>query len=264
MRDDLNTLAVFAVIAEETSLRAAADRLGVTRSAISQSLRRLEAELGVLLVRRTTRSMSLTEEGERLRDEIAPAIADMRAALDGVRAHRAKVRGQLRLAVSSIAEGVLSGSLLASFSAAHPAVQLDVLVTDEEFDIVAEGFDAGVRLGEVIEADMIAVPVSGDQRQVAVATPGYLARAGAPAHPRELVNHRCIGWRPAPRAAPYRWEFTEDGRDFAVAVEPEITTNDMRLMVQLARAGAGICFGMEETFQADLASGVLVPVLEPF
>ncbi|WP_294643203.1 LysR family transcriptional regulator [uncultured Aureimonas sp.] len=264
MRDDLNTLAVFAVIAEETSLRAAADRLGVTRSAISQSLRRLETELGVSLVRRTTRSMSLTEEGERLREEIAPAIADMRAALDGVRAHGAEVRGQLRLAVSSIAESVLSGSLLAGFSAAHPRIQLDVLVTDEEFDIVAEGFDAGVRLGEVIEADMIAVPVSGDQRQVAVATPGYVARAGAPAHPGELVGHRCIGWRPAPRAVPYRWEFTEDGRDFTVAVEPEITTNDMRLMVQLARAGAGICFGMEETFQADLANGVLVPVLEPF
>ncbi len=123
--------------------------------------------------------MSLTEEGERLREEIAPAIADMRAALDGVRAHRAEVRGQLRLAVSSIAESVLSGSLLASFSAAHPRIQLDILVTDEEFDIVAEGFDAGVRLGEVIEADMIAVPVSGDQRQVAVATPGYLAGAGA-------------------------------------------------------------------------------------
>ncbi|MBB3934208.1 LysR family transcriptional regulator [Aureimonas phyllosphaerae] len=264
MHDDLNALSVFAVISEEASLRAAADRLGVTRSAVSQSLRRLEADLGVSLVRRTTRSMSLTEEGERLRGEIAPAIADMRAALDGVRAHRSAVRGQLRLAVSSIAESVLSGPLLAGFCDACPDVQLDVLVTDEEFDIVAQGFDAGVRLGEVIEQDMIAVPVSGDQRQVAVAAPVYLERAGTPLHPRELAAHRCIGWRPAPRAAPYRWEFAEDERDFTVSVEPEVTTNDMRLMVQLARAGAGISFGMEDTFHEDLERGTLVSVLDAF
>ncbi|WP_416356221.1 LysR family transcriptional regulator [Aureimonas phyllosphaerae] len=264
MHDDLNALSVFAVISEEASLRAAADRLGVTRSAVSQSLRRLEADLGVSLVRRTTRSMSLTEEGERLRGEIAPAIADMRAALDGVRAHRSAVRGQLRLAVSSIAESVLSGPLLAGFCDACPDVQLDVLVTDEEFDIVAQGFDAGVRLGEVIEQDMIAVPVSGDQRQVAVAAPVYLERAGTPLHPRELAAHRCIGWRPAPRAVPYRWEFAEDGRDFTVSVEPEVTTNDMRLMVQLARAGAGISFGMEDTFHEDLERGTLVSVLDAF
>ncbi|WP_182085263.1 LysR family transcriptional regulator [Aureimonas sp. ME7] len=264
MRNDLNALALFTVIAEEASLRAAADRLGITRSAVSQSLRRLEAELGVALVRRTTRSMSLTEEGMRLRDEIAPSIAEMRAAMEDVRTHQGIVRGQLRLAVSSIAESVLSGALLADFCAAHPAVQLDVLVTDEEFDIVAAGFDAGVRLGEVIEDDMIAVPVSGDQRQVAVCAPAYLARIGAPSHPRELVKHRCIGWRPGPRTAPYRWEFTEDGRDFAVDVEPEITTNDMELMVKLARAGAGVSFGMEETFRDDLATGALVPLLERF
>lgn len=264
MSDDLNALAIFVVIAEEPSLRAAADRLGVTRSAVSQSLRRLEAELGVALVRRTTRAMSLTEEGTRLRDEIAPAIADMRAAIEGVRGHSGEVRGQLRLAVSSIAESVLSGPLLTEFGRSHPKVQLDVLVTDEEFDIVAEGFDAGVRLGEVIEEDMVAVPVSGDQRHVAVCAPAYRATAGAPSHPRDLVAHRCIGWRPSPRSAPYRWEFTEDGRDFAVAVEPEITTNDMALMVKLARSGAGISFGMEETFRADLDAGSLVPLLEAF
>lgn len=264
MRSDLNALAVFSVIAEEESFRRAADRLGVTRSAVSQSLRRLEAELGVALMRRTTRSMSLTEEGVRLRDEIAPAIAEMRAALEGARAQRGAVQGQLRLAVSSIAESVLSGELITRFGTAHPEVQLDVLVTDEEFDIVAAGFDAGVRLGEVIEHDMIAVPVSADQRHVAVCAPAYLRWAGAPSHPRDLARHRCIGWRPGPRAAPYRWEFTENGRDFVVDVEPEVTTNDMGLMVKLARAGAGISFGMEETFRRDLSGGTLVPLLEPF
>lgn len=264
MRDDLNALSVFAIIAEETSLRAAADRLGVTRSAVSQTLRRLEADLGVALVRRTTRSMSLTEEGARLRDEIAPAIADMRAALQGVRGETGEIRGQLRLAVSSIAESVLSGALLAEFCRDHPAVQLDILVTDEEFDIVAAGFDAGVRLGEVIEEDMIAVPVSADQRHVVVCAPAFLKNIRTPSHPRELAQHRCIGWRPGPRTAPYRWEFTQDGRDFVVDVEPEITTNDMALMVKLARAGAGLSFGMEETFHDDLASGTLVKLLERF
>jgi DNA-binding transcriptional LysR family regulator len=265
MRADLNALAVFAVVAEERSFQAAANRLGVTRSAVSQLLRRLEETLGVALVRRTTRSMSLTEAGERLRLDIAPALAGMTAALETARHPGSTVRGRLRLAVSSIAETVLSGPLLASFADTHPQVQVDVLVTDEEFDIVAEGFDAGVRLGEVIEQDMVAIPVSGDQRQLAVCAPRYLERAGtAPAHPRELAAHRCIGWRPAPRAEPYRWEFTEAGRDFAVAVEPAITTNDMALMMRLALCGAGITFGMEETFRRHLDSGELVPLLEAY
>ena len=121
-----------------------------------------------------------------------------------------------------------------------PSSELDVLVSDAEFDIVAAGFDAGVRLGEVIERDMIAVPVGKDQRQIVVAAPAYLAAAGTPLHPRELTRHRCIGWRSSVEAAPYRWEFTEDGRDFAVAVEPEMTTNEMALMVKMARAGAGL------------------------
>ncbi|TIT99504.1 MAG: LysR family transcriptional regulator, partial [Mesorhizobium sp.] len=130
-----------------------------------------------------------------------------------------------------------------------------------EFDIIAAGFDAGVRLGEVIERDMIAVPLTGDQRQVAVATPDYLARHGTPEHPRDLVHHRCIGWRPQPHTAPYRWEFEKDGRAFDVSVEPQITTNDMLLMIRTALAGGGITFGMEETFRPHLERGELVSIL---
>ncbi|WP_371346204.1 LysR family transcriptional regulator [Ancylobacter sp. IITR112] len=261
MATDLNALSVFALVAQERSFRAAADRLGVTRSAVSQTIGRLEATLGLALVRRTTRSVSLTEAGERLNAALAPALADITAAVENAGAHAGQPRGQLRLAVSSIAERFLAGPLLAGFAAAHPGIQLDVTVTDAEFDIVAEGFDAGVRLGEVIEQDMIAVPVSGEQRQIVVGAPAFLARAGAPAHPRDLAGFRCIGWRPAPKVAPYRWEFTEDGRDFAVAVAPEITTNDMALMVKLAVAGAGLTCGMEETFRPFLARGELVEVL---
>jgi DNA-binding transcriptional LysR family regulator len=195
---------------------------------------------------------------------VAPAIAEVGLALDATADRDAAPSGLLRLAVSSIAERFISGPLLASFADAYPTVQIDVNVTDEEFDIVAGGYDAGVRLGEVIEQDMIAVPVSGDQRQSVVAAPSYLARYGRPSHPSDLTRHRCIGWRPAPHMAPYCWEFSEDGREFDVAVEPEITTNDMWLMVRTACAGAGITFGMEETFRPYIESGQLVPLLEEY
>ncbi|OCJ12383.1 LysR family transcriptional regulator [Rhizobium sp. AC27/96] len=264
MEPDLNALAVFALVAEERSFRAAADRMGVTRSAVSQTIRRLEETLGIALVLRTTRSVSLTEAGERLYGEVAPAIADMRVAVEATGNLRGPARGQLRLAVSSIAERFLSGPFLASFAEANPEVQIDVTVTDEEFDIVAEGYDAGVRLGEVIEQDMIAVPVAGDERQLAVCSPGYLQRVGAPSHPSELAAHRCIGWRSAPKVAPYRWEFAEGSKEFSVAVAPEITTNDMALMTKLAIAGAGITFGMEESFRPFIDRGELVPILERF
>jgi DNA-binding transcriptional LysR family regulator len=264
MAPDLNALAVFALVADERSFRRAADRLGVTRSAVSQTIARLEATLGIALVRRTTRSVNLTEAGERLVLSLSPALAEIRTALDDTGALRGRPQGQLRLAVSSIAESFLAGPLLARFAAAHPGVQLDITVTDEDFDIVTEGYDAGVRLGEVIEQDMIAVAVSPAQRQAAVCSPAYLAAHGAPAHPRDLAAHRCIGWRPAPKMAPYRWEFAEQGREFAVDVAPEITTNDMALMIKLAVAGAGITFGMEESFRAEFEAGRLVPILQPF
>lgn len=264
MRADLNALAVFATVAEERSFRAAADRLGVTRSAVSQSIRRLEESLGTAVLRRTTRSVALTEAGERLRDTIAPAIAEMHAAMEGVRGLGGPPRGQLRIAVSSIAESFLSGPLLAGFGRAFPEVQLDILVTDEEGDIVAMGFDAGVRLGEVIERDMVAIAISGDQHQLAVCSPAYLAERGRPEHPRDLAAHRCIGWRPAPHRPPYRWEFAEAGREFSVDVAPEVTTNDMGLMIRMALSGAGITFGMADTFRSFLERGELVPVLEAF
>jgi DNA-binding transcriptional LysR family regulator len=264
MQPDLNALAVFALVAEERSFRGAADRLGVTRSAVSQTIRRLEETLGIALVRRTTRSVSLTEEGAQLHAAVAPAIADMHAAVDATGSLKERPRGQLRLAVSSIAERFLSGPFLARFAEANPEIQLDINVTDEDFDIVAEGYDAGVRLGEVIEQDMIAVPIAGDERQLAVCSPAYRDRFGLPSHPRELAAHRCIGWRPAPKAAPYRWEFAEDGKEFSVAVAPEITTNDMALMIKLAIAGAGITFGMEESFRPAIARRDLIPVLENY
>ncbi|WP_341958567.1 LysR family transcriptional regulator [Pseudomonas sp. RC10] len=260
---DLNLLKVFAAVAQWHNFRAAADHLGVSRSAVSQSIRRLEDSLGVSLVQRSTRNVRLTEAGEALHRQTAGALSAVAIALDSA-ALQGPPRGLLRVAVTSIAERFLDGPLIASFVEAFPHVTLDVTVTDEEFDIVERGFDAGVRLGEVIEQDMIAIPVTGEQREVAVATPAYLAQHGRPQHPRDLTAHRCIGWRPSPDVAPWRWEFTENGCAFDVAVAPRITTNDMLLMVRTALAGGGITFGIEDTFRPYLERGELVTVLDEY
>lgn len=261
---DPAALRVFCLVAEHRSFRGAADRLGVTRSAVSQSVQRLEERLGSPLLVRTTRSVRLTESGERLYASVAPAMAQMRSAVEAATNRSNGPRGLLRLAVGSTAERFLSGPFLGSFTAAHPDIELYINVTDEECDIVAEGYDAGVRLNELIEQDMIAVPIAGEERQLAVCSPAYLERAGAPSHPRDLLSHRCIGWRPSKDVPPYRWEFAENGREFSVAVRPEITTNDMALMVKLAVAGAGITFGMEESFRTLIDRGDLVPLLENY
>jgi DNA-binding transcriptional LysR family regulator len=264
MATALNLVTVFLAVADARSFRGAAERLGVTRSAVSQAIRRMEDQLGVALVQRTTRSVSLTEAGMTLHERVVPAISEIELAVDAVRDLHAKPSGLLRLAVSSIAERFISGPLLAGFVEAYPQIDVDITVTDEEFDIVSEGFDAGVRLGEVIEQDMIAVPVSADQRQLVVGAPSYLERFGTPSHPLDLPRHCCIGWRPAPKLAPYRWEFEEDGREFDVAVRPRITTNDMWVMIRTACAGGGLTFGMEDTFRPYIERGELVPVLERY
>ncbi len=263
MSDQLSGLVIFVAVAEARSFRAASERLGVTRSAISQAIRRLEDRLSVALVQRTTRSVRLTDAGEKLYAAVQPALTEVAIALDDV-GDQQRPAGALRLTVSSIAEGFLSGPLLATYMEKYPDIRLDVTVSDTEFDIVAEGYDAGVRLGEVIEQDMVAVPVSGDQRQLVVGSPDYFRRRGIPSHPRDLPNHACIGWRPSPSVAPYRWEFSENGREFSVEVGPVMTTNDMSLMIRMALAGAGLTFGLEETFRLHVRQGTLIPVLEEF
>lgn len=263
MDTDLNLLRLFLAVAEGHNFRVAADRLGVTRSAVSQGIRRLEDSLGIALVQRSTRSVRLTEAGEQLHRQIAGPLGVVAAAIEDT-ASDGQPRGLLRVAVTSIAERFLSGPLIADFLRRYPGITLDVTVTDDESDIVAAGFDAGVRLGEVIEQDMVAIPLTGPQREVVVATPAYLAEHGMPAHPRELAAHRCIGWRPSPEVAPYRWEFVEDGRGFDVTVAPQLTTNDMLLMVRSALAGGGITFGMQETFAPYLARGELVTMLDDY
>lgn len=264
MTDPFDGMTAFLAVAETGSFRQASERLDVTRPAVSQIITRLEARIGAPLFQRTTRSVRLTEAGERLLAVLQPARKTLEAALETISDAHGAPSGVIRIAVSSIAERVLDGKLFATFLEAFPEIDLDISVTDDEFDIVAAGFDAGVRLGEVIEADMIAVPVSAPQRQIVVASPDFIARCGIPAKPGELIDYDCIGWRPSPGSAPYRWEFAEDGRPFDVAVNPRTTTNDMRLMINLALTGAGITCGMEETFRAYVARGELQVLLETF
>jgi DNA-binding transcriptional LysR family regulator len=264
MTDDLNSMAVFVAVADAKGFRAAGARLGVSASAVSQTLRKLEEQLGVTLLQRTTRSVHLTEAGERLYASVRPALEEVRAATAALGELGREPRGTLRLVVSSGAEHFLRDRMLADFLAAHSHIRLDLAVSNEIGDIVANGYDAGIQLGEVIDRDMIAVPVSGDLRLVVVGAPAYFARHRPPAHPRDLVEHQCINWHPTAAAAPYRWEFTENGRDFSVAVPTRVLTTDPALIVRLARAGVGLAMVYDSQVRDDMTRGDLVPVLEEF
>lgn len=264
MTEDLNAMATFVALAEAKSFRAAGDRLGVTASAVSQALRRLEDQLGVVLAHRTSRSMHLTAAGEQLYASVSPALAQVRAAAATAGALGDEPRGTLRLHVAGVAESFLSGPVIDGFLATHPHVRLEVFVSDEPLDIVAAGYDAGVRLGEVIEGDMVAVPLAGDERLIVVGAPSYFARHPKPVHPRDLAQHECLNWHPTENARGYQWEFTEDGREFSVAVPARVLTNEVELLLRLARAGRGLTMLYERELHDDLARGALVTVLDEF
>ena len=264
MAEELDGMATFVAVAEAKGFRAAGDRLGVTHAAVSQAVRRLEARLGVALLRRTTRSIHLTEAGERLYGALRPALDEVRAAVADLRETGAEPRGTLRLHSSRAAETMFGESLLSGFLTAHPELQLDLVVSDVPVDIVADGYDAGIQLGEVIDKDMVAVPVTGDLRLVVVASPSYFARRGVPQHPRDLTRHECINWHPTAEAAPYRWEFTENGRDFSVTVSARVLSTDAALNRRLVTRGIGITMAYKAHVQDALERGGLVAVLEKF
>ena len=262
--DSLDGMAVFVAVAEARNFRVAGERLGVSASAVSQTLRKVERRLGVVLVQRTTRSVRLSAAGERLYASVRPALEEVRGAIAALGELSDEPRGTLRLYVADAAESFLHGPMLAGFLASQPHVDLDIAVSNAPVDIVAAGYDAGIQLGEVIDRDMIAVPVSGDLRLVVVGSPSYLARRGRPKHPRELADHDILNWHPTPDAPPYRWEFTEKGRDFSIAVRARVLTTDPVLLLSLARAGAGLAMLFEGQARDDVARGDLVPVLEEF
>lgn len=264
MPHDLNAMTVFAAVAEAKGFRAAGERLGVSASAVSQALRKLEDQLGVVLVHRTTRSVRLSEAGEQLYQSLAPALAQIDASITDIGERSREPRGTVRLLVPPGGELFLRDELLAHFLAEHPFVNLDVAVSAEARDIVAEGFDAGIQLGEVIDRDMIAVPVSGDLRLAVVGAPAYFARRRKPKHPRELVEHECVNWHLNPSTPAYRWEFTENGREFSVAVPARVLTTDPALLIRLACAGVGITMTFASQVRNEVKRGDLVEVLTDF
>lgn len=264
MADEFDGMAMFVALAEAKGFRAAGERLGVSHSTVSQALRRLEERLGVTLVQRTTRSVRLTEAGERLYAAVRPALEEVRAAAAGVSELADVPRGTLRLHTSTVAETRFVGSLLAKFLAEHPEVRLDLVASEVPVDIVAEGYDAGIQLGEVIDRDMIAVPVTGDLRLAVVGSPSYFERRGVPSHPRELTEHDCLNWHPTAGSPPYRWEFTEDGRDFAVTVPARVLSTDAALNRRFAIAGLGVTLAFEGHVRDAIARGELVTILEEF
>lgn len=264
MRDDLSGLTALLVVADKRSFTAAAAELRVTPSAVSQSVRALEDRVGVRLLQRTTRSVGLTEAGARFLARLRPAMEGVHAAFESLDEVRGRPVGTLRLNVPRLACATVIEPILAPFLAAYPELRLDITIDDGLTDIVAKGFDAGIRIGEMLDKDVIAVPLTGDMRTAVVGSPAYFARHGKPRHPRELHAHDCINYRQISSGALYRWEFSEEGRDLTVAVDGRVITNDYDVMLRAALDGLGLAYVMEHSLAEALAAKRLVRVLIPF
>lgn len=264
MRDELSGLGVVLAVADAGSFTRAAAALRVTPSAVSQTIDAVERRLGVRLFQRTTRRVGLTEAGARLVDALRPALGAVRDALDTAESARGRVSGTLRLTVPRLACPLVVEPLLGALLAEHPALRVELSIDDGLVDLVAGGFDAGIRLGEMVERDMIVVPMTGPLRSVIVASPAYLAAHGRPRHPRELVDHACINYRRITRRELYRWELVVDGRDVSFAVDGRLIVNDVDLLVRAAIDGHGLAYVTEPPASAAIADGRLVRVLRPF
>ncbi|HEX3501051.1 MAG TPA: LysR family transcriptional regulator [Stellaceae bacterium] len=259
---DLADLDAFAAVARQRSFRGAAILRGVSASTLSEAVRRLEARLGVRLLTRTTRSVTPTEAGTRLLERLVPALGEVAAALDVVNRFRDSPTGTLRLNVPSIVARHILPPIVAGFLAAHPGITLEIVSDDSFIDVLAAGFDAGVRYDERLAQDMIAVPLGPRvQRFVAAAAPSYLAARGRPAHPRDLLTHACIRHRFA-SGVTSPWEFARDGEIVRVNPSARLVATSIDLELSAAIAGLGIIFSFEEYLAAALASGALAPVLE--
>ena len=262
-RRTFESLSAFATIVERGSFVRAAAHLGVTPSALSQTIRGLEEELGVPLLHRTTRRLAPSAAGEKLLARLAPTLRELDAAVAETTANRAdgKPAGRVRISTSQSASEIVIAPRLGRFLSTYPDVVLE-LVTDERLvDIVAERFDAGIRLGEQVVRDMVAVQVGGRQRLVVVGTPKYFARHGRPRQPKDLLAHRCVVHVRSGGEA-YRWELAKGGRERQVAVTGALFENDPRIAVLAVLTGEVIGFAFEAQVAPHLASGTLETVLD--
>lgn len=255
-------LHAFLTVAEHGGFSAAARTLGVTPSALSQSVRGLETRVGVPLLVRTTRSVALTEAGRALVDRVGPALRDTLAALDEVGASSDHVRGTLKITAGRIAVPQVIDPVLPPLLDAHPELRIELSVADRMVDIVAAGFDAGVRLSEAIEPDMSAVRLTNAFRFLVVAAPRWLACHRRPEVPSDLLDHDCILYRRPTTGLLYAWELEHEGREETVAVRGRVCTDDGGFALGAARAGLGLAYLDELSIRGDLAAGTLVPVLE--
>jgi DNA-binding transcriptional LysR family regulator len=260
-RTNLNELAAFAVVARERSFTRAAARLGVTPSALSHMMRALEERLGLRLLSRTTRSVSPSAAGERLLRTLEPRIEEIETELRALTAMREKPAGDVRLTTDGV---VLSDRLwprLRPVLEAYPEINIEFVIDYGLTDIVAQRFDGGVRLGGVIEGDMITVPVGPDERMAVVAAPAYFAMKPPPQTPSDLTHHNCVRLRLQTQGGLYAWEFEKDGRELRVRVEGQATFNSSPPMLQAALDGFGVAYLPRGLVEAGLATGRLVEAL---
>ncbi len=258
---DMATLAILIVVAEERSFTKAAKRQGVSPSAISHAMRGLEEELGVRLLARTTRSVSLTDAGERLLVRLKPALGEIGETLEEISGNRNKPAGRIRLLLPRLAVKAVLAPKLGQLHKEYPDIVLDVTTDDSRRDIVADGFDAGVHFGEYIEKDMIALRVSQDQRPAIIGSPAYFELHPRPKQPRDLLQHSCINFRHGSEGL-YRWEFEKGKKTLSVAVNGPLVVDDLELVIRGALDGVGLAFVGEQEVSSYLADGKLIRVLQ--
>lgn len=260
-RDELSDLRAFIAVANERSFTKAAARLGVSASAISHTIRALEERLGLRLLTRTTRSVSTTEAGERLFQSIAPHFEQIRTELDALSELRDKPAGTIRISSGVHAVETILRPRLAEFLPEFPDINVEVSVNDGFVDIVGEHFDAGVRLGEAVSKDMIAVRIGPDWRFVVVGTPGYFSRRSPPEHPSDLTNHQCINLRLPSAGGLYAWEFEKDGRELNVKVSGQLGFDSIMPILNAALDGHGLAYVPEDLALSHIQAGRLRMVL---
>ncbi|MNZ23204.1 HTH-type transcriptional regulator DmlR [compost metagenome] len=262
LKDNFNDLLSFMVVARERSFTRAAAQLGVSQSALSHAMRNLEARLDVRLLTRTTRSVAPTEAGEQLLMRLTPHLLEIEQELTALRDRRDRPAGNIRLSAGEHAMSAVLWPVLKPFMAHYPDINIEVTVDNGLTDIVDGRFDAGVRLGEQIAKDMVAVRIAPDMQMAVVGSAAYFAKNGVPETPDQLENHRCINMRLPTLGGLYAWEFTHDGREIRVRVDGQLTLNSLPQRLDAAVAGLGLAYVPEESAAAQLADGRLTRVLE--
>jgi DNA-binding transcriptional LysR family regulator len=262
LKDNVNDLLSFMVVARERSFTRAAAQLGVSQSALSHAMRNLEARLDVRLLTRTTRSVAPTEAGERLFQRLSPHLTEIEHELSALRDTRERPAGNIRLTAGEHATSAILWPALKPFMLQYPDINIEITVDNGLTDIVDGRFDAGVRLGEQVAKDMIAVRIAPDMRMAVIGSPEYLQRFGTPQTPYELERHRCINMRLPTRGGIYAWEFERDGQEVRVRVEGQITLNSLPQRIDAAESGLGLAYVPDDCVQQALAAGRLVRVLE--